>query len=589
MYCPGDQVAFVGTSWAAFLLAFAAVGDPAAFFRHFPFLLWIVPKNWADYVHKSIDYLEEGKRRRDSDAARAESDDSKDENIQSTQLLTEVRRRIRWWYVGPFILSGVGCKTVEYVRPRVVGRMMDQVVKEEATMETAFWPFFRILIMLVVLDYILTCCREYYRHAARHRYNADVKTEMIANVLNQELDFIYSEKRQFVHLVNLESQRLESLVNGMLPRLFFAMASLSGGCCALLQVDYRLALFGLCLKSPLLGMLQDCCRRDIIKYSKLYDASNGEANRLAASILDLGVIDMLQAHGAQRQMVNRYSAQQASFIDYLVYTHFRQTMLCLVGHGVRVAEDVLVLAVGLASVLDGSITIGEYMMFNAHLSFLDSGLKDLMNLHNELLIVKCTASAYFELLYRESKIPSDSKGKGKILDTSRGLSLTLHDVSFSYRTNPGVQVLNGVDMELAPGKVVAIVGSTGCGKSTLTRLMRRFYDPTQGSVRINGVDIRELDVSWLRDKIRVIDQDLAMPDLTILENIALGLGEFIGEKECKERVVAAAKQARIHDFVVNKCEKGYDTQLNHLSRLSGGERQRINIARWVALFGMSLV
>ena len=344
--------------------------------------------------------------------------------------------------------------------------------------------------------------------------------------MNQELDYIHSEK-QFVHLVNLESRRLESLVNGMLPRLFFALASLSGGIYALLQVDYRLALFGLCLKSPLLGMLQEMSRRDIIKYSKLYDASNGEANRLAASILDLDVIDMLQAHGAQRQMVNRYSTQQASFIDYLVYTHFRQTMLCLVGYGVRAAEDVLVLAMGLASVLNGSITIGTYMTFKAHLNFFDSGLKDIMNLHNELIIVRCTASAYFELLYRESRIPSDSKGKGTTLDTSHGLSLTLHDVSFSYRTNPGVQVLNGVDLELAPGKVVAIVGSTGCGKSTLTRLMRRFYDPTQGSVRINGVDIRELDVSWLRDNIRVIDQDLAMPDLTILENIALGLGEFM--------------------------------------------------------------
>ena len=320
--------------------------------------------------------------------------------------------------------------------------------------------------------------------------------------MNQELDYIHSEK-QFVHLVNLESRRLESLVNGMLPRLFFALASLSGGIYALLQVDYRLALFGLCLKSPLLGMLQEMSRRDIIKYSKLYDASNGEANRLAASILDLDVIDMLQAHGAQRQMVNRYSTQQASFIDYLVYTHFRQTMLCLVGYGVRAAEDVLVLAMGLASVLNGSITIGTYMTFKAHLNFFDSGLKDIMK-----------------------------------------------------------------------------VGSTGCGKSTLTRLMRRFYDPTQGSVRINGVDIRELDVSWLRDNIRVIDQDLAMPDLTILENIALGLGEFKGEKDCiQERVVEAAKRAQIHDFIVNKCEKGYDTQLNHISRLSGGERQRINIAR----------
>ena len=99
-YCPGDQVTFVGVSGAAFLLAFAAVGDPATFFQHFPFLLWIVPSHWADHVHKSIDYLEEGRRRRDSDAvvvgARKVDDDNK--NILSSQLhATQPSQSTLWW------------------------------------------------------------------------------------------------------------------------------------------------------------------------------------------------------------------------------------------------------------------------------------------------------------------------------------------------------------------------------------------------------------------------------------------------------------------------------------------------------------
>ena len=119
--------------------------------------------------------------------------------------------------------------------------------------------------------------------------------------------------------------------------------------------------------------------------------------------------------------------------------------------------------------------------------------------------------------------------------------------------------------------------STG-GKTTITRLLKRFYDPTQGNIELNSIDIRELDISWLRSAIAVVDQDpVLLPDMSIHENIALGLTKDLtdkGEEVVRKEVIKAAKLAEAHEFIISKCESGYDTQLCFAQRLSGGQRQR---------------
>jgi ATP-binding cassette subfamily B (MDR/TAP) protein 1 len=109
---------------------------------------------------------------------------------------------------------------------------------------------------------------------------------------------------------------------------------------------------------------------------------------------------------------------------------------------------------------------------------------------------------------------------------------------------------------------------------------------------MNGIDIRSLDVAWLRSQIAVIDQDPILPDMTICENIALGIGEDYagqGSQFIRDRVIEAAKLAKAHEFIINKCEEGYDTPVRQIHRLSGGQRQRIAIARAIISRGTILV
>jgi len=607
-HCPPSELQFITITITFCIIFFAVVADPETCFETVfavaPFIKSLLPTALYDHICKSIDCLQEGEQRlaklkeekhnNESNSSSNHGDDVSSKKmgekyaVSNQTLLKEIQKRIQWRFVIPAIISGAVVEIIKYKKPLVVGIMMDAVVKEDATMSTAFWPYLRQLILFVIFDYIFISMREYYKHAALHRYQANARADMITNILDQDMDYINAQQLKFAHILNRETIRMQKIVNESFSRLVFALISTVCGTYTLLNVDYRLVLLGIFVKSPVLAGLYSLSRKDIVKYGQLYDASSGDAARLVESTLSPEVIHLLQSHVAQSKLVNLYKKKQDQFIEYLSYTHFRQTLLCMTNHGVRNLEDILLLGMGLASVLNGQLTLGSYVTFRAHLSLLDQGPKQLFALWNEMVTIRMSAAEYFELMYRKSNIPcSGHQGNnydGQRLPKSieKGLTLSLKGVSFAYQLHPELNVLDDVSLELKPGKIVALCGGSGGGKTSITRLIQRFYDPTQGKVELNGTDITTLDVAWLRSQIAVIDQDPVLPDMTICENIALGLSKrdsVQGQKYVLDRVVDAAKLADAHDFITNKCEKGYDTPIRQIHRLSGGQKQRIAIAR----------
>jgi len=605
-YCPQSELQFATITLSFCLLLFAIIADPTSFFETLftviPFVKSILPKVLYDHICKSIECLKEGEQRlANLDAKRLNgskpSSNSK-YTVSNQTLLNEIKKRIQWKYVIPAILSGIVVEVIKYQKPLTIGIMFDKVVQPNASMSSAFYPYLRQLILYTIFDYIFISLREYYKHAALHRYQAQTCVDMISNILDQDMNYIHehysnehtSSNATFVHSMNQETIRMQKIVNESITQLFFGCISTVGGLYTLLHVDYRLALLGIFVKSPILASLHSLSRRDIVKYGQLYDASKGDAARLASSILSPEVIHLLQSTVSQNKLINLYQKKQNEFIEYLTYTHFRQTLLCMVGHGVRNLEDILLLGMGLASVLNGQLTLGEYITFRSHLSLLDQGPKQLLGLWNDVLTIRMSATVYFELLYRESDIPCSSRQSSECEvgctlpegTMNDGLTISLKNVSFAYHLHPELNVLEDISLDIRPGRIIALCGGSGGGKTSITRLINRFYDPTQGRVELNGVDIKTLNVAWLRSKIAVIDQDPILPDMSIKDNIALGLSNedsSRGEEYVLERVIEAAKLAEAHEFISNKCEQGYDTPVRHIHRLSGGQKQRIAIAR----------
>ncbi|KXN72413.1 P-loop containing nucleoside triphosphate hydrolase protein [Conidiobolus coronatus NRRL 28638] len=190
---------------------------------------------------------------------------------------------------------------------------------------------------------------------------------------------------------------------------------------------------------------------------------------------------------------------------------------------------------------------------------------------------KESAEKLFANLDRKPLIDSEESAPGKRIDHIEG-NIEFENVHFNYPTRPHAKVLQGLNLEIKPGQYVALVGPSGCGKSTTIGLVERFYDILSGSVKIDGIDVREYNLPSLRDHIALVGQEPNLYDMTIRENILFGSKSF-DNPPTQAQVEQAAKDANIHDFIMS-LPQGYDTGLGGKgASLSGGQKQRIAIAR----------
>ncbi|KAI3455656.1 hypothetical protein Pfo_012319 [Paulownia fortunei] len=181
--------------------------------------------------------------------------------------------------------------------------------------------------------------------------------------------------------------------------------------------------------------------------------------------------------------------------------------------------------------------------------------------------------AVFDILNRRPSISNDSK-KGRKLESSKAVDVEFKKVTFAYPSRPNAIVLNNFSLKIKCGTMVALVGGSGSGKSTVIWLIQRFYDPIRGSVLMGGVDLRELDLKWLRRQIALVGQEPSLFAGSIRENIAFG-----NPNASWAEIEAAAKEAYIHKFICS-LPQGYETEVGESGvQLSGGQKQRIAIAR----------
>ncbi len=230
----------------------------------------------------------------------------------------------------------------------------------------------------------------------------------------------------------------------------------------------------------------------------------------------------------------------------------------------------MVLLVGGRRVIDGHMTLGDFTAFYAYLLMLLVPMRSLgMSLG---LAQRATASGarLFEILDR---VPAISAPDEPVTLPDGGGRVELRDVTFTYAGAPE-PALHDVSLDIDAGTTVALVGATGSGKTTLVALLGRLYDVDSGSVRIDGVDVRDLDPAVLRSQIAVVDDSPFLFSATVAENIAYGRADA-----SREEVEQAARRAQAHDFIL-RLPDGYDTRVGERGlTLSGGQRQRVAIAR----------
>lgn len=238
-----------------------------------------------------------------------------------------------------------------------------------------------------------------------------------------------------------------------------------------------------------------------------------------------------------------------------------------------VSSMVLVIWVGGMEVLAGHITLGQLVAFLAYVGMITNPITALSQVSVMFQQVVAASQRVFQLLETETEVQEDANARQ--LPAVKG-HIRLRNVTFAYE--PGRPVLQNVNLEIKPGETVALVGPSGAGKSTIAALIPRFFDPCEGTVEVDGYDVRKVTLKSLRAQIGLVSQDTILFDGTIADNIAAGREGFT-----REDIVNAAKLANAHDFIM-QLPNGYDTIVGEGGcTLSGGQRQRIAIAR--ALLG----
>ncbi|MDA1279737.1 MAG: ABC transporter ATP-binding protein [Chloroflexi bacterium] len=228
----------------------------------------------------------------------------------------------------------------------------------------------------------------------------------------------------------------------------------------------------------------------------------------------------------------------------------------------------VVLWVGGEKVIDGQLTVGELTEFFLYLALLRFPVRMILMMVNSTARASSAGGRIFEILDIPSEIADSAVARP--LKVSEGV-VRFDDVSFSYGDAPALQ---GISFEARPDHTIGIVGAPGSGKSSITNLIPRFYDPTTGSVSIDGTDLKDATVLSVRQAIGLVEQDPFLFDGSIRDNIRYG-----DVNASDETVIVAAKIAQIHDFIAGLPE-GYDTELGERGvGLSGGQRQRVAIAR----------
>lgn len=162
---------------------------------------------------------------------------------------------------------------------------------------------------------------------------------------------------------------------------------------------------------------------------------------------------------------------------------------------------------------------------------------------------KTAVNSMFELFERETKINNFESSNGiTIEDDQLKTDISIKSVEFSYPTRPDSTILRGLNLMVKEGQRIAFVGSSGCGKSTVTQLLERFYDPNNGTIQLNGINLNDYNLHWLRSKFGIVSQEPILFDMSIHENIAYGDNS---REVSREEVIEAAKKANIHEFIAS--------------------------------------
>ena len=399
------------------------------------------------------------------------------------------------------------------------------------------------------------------------RVTRDVRDEAFRHI--QVLPLSYLDKHAQGDTVSRIISDVDTFADGLLmgfTQLFTGLLTIVGTLVLMLVLNWQIALVVICI-TPVSLLVANFIAKSTYSMFQLQTKTRGEQT----AIIDeaIGQMKTVQAFGHEKKTLEQFDEVNERLKKYSLRAIFFSS---LTNPATRFVNSLVYAGVALTGALiamGGGITVGNLTSFLSYANQYTKPFNEISGVITELQNALACAGRIFELIEapERSSEPENPKHPGQVQG-----GVEIRDLSFSY--DPSKPLSRDFDLSVQPGQRVAIVGPTGCGKTTFINLLMRFYDPQGGQIKLDGVDTMDMDRGALRRCVGMVLQDTWLRSGTIRDNIAMGKPDAT-----MEEVVAAAKAAHAHSFI-RRLPKGYDTVISEAGgNLSQGQKQLLCIAR----------
>jgi len=488
---------------------------------------------------------------------------------KKTSVIAKVLLRVRrYWLllILSVLLAAIHVVTNLYI-PVLVGFAIDYIIAAGRVDFPMVMHYLQQILICAAVGALSQWIMSQLNNRVTYRVTRDIRNEAFAHI--QQMPLSYLDSHPHGDLVSRVISDVDTFADGLLmgfTQFFTGILTILGTLLFMLRISFPIALVVVCI-TPLSLLVARFIAQRTHSMFKQQSATRGEQTALIDE--SINGLKVVQAYGREDETLQKFDEINARLGECSLQAIFFSSMT---NPATRFVNSVVYAGVGLVgalSAINGGITPGNLTSFLNYANQYTKPFNEISGVITELQNALACADRVFQLIEAPTQTPDPENSES--LAAFHG-AVEIRDLDFSYV--PEKPLIQDFNLEVQPGQRIAIVGPTGCGKTTFINLLMRFYDPDDGQIMLDGVDTRNVARKMLRRNIGMVLQDTWLQAGTIRDNIAMGRPDAT-----EEEIIAAAKQAHAHSFI-KRLPQGYDTVIGEAGgNLSQGQKQLLCIAR----------